>query len=248
MMVLRMNARCLVTWCLIDDESHSAVLGDLLWQIRKGTFKRMGLDLENLFNIRTECGCVSPSQFVKEIKKRFNFKTAKVADSHAHGLRVSQLSSIGGCHKIVHFDAHADMFYGEVGELRKEIRDGTATCGSWLFHVADMDLFDEIEIIYPDWKGLSEWDIISKKRHLKPHLEKIKVYTWSEWLKTTGQETAEAFICRSSNWTPPWLDLEFKDFCDNMAQKLIYIDCVDIKIGDYDVQQIREWDADNCLF
>jgi hypothetical protein len=104
------------------------------------------------------------------------------------------------------------------------------------------------EIVYPDWKGKLEWTDSYGMEHLKPLRRRIRAFTWSEWLKNAGNDFAVGlFMCRSSAWTPPYLDEKFRIFTQDaeVGRETICWDCTDdfdSKIGAYDACTPRTWD------
>jgi len=228
-------------------ESWQLALGQYLWMSRFSYVHRMGHDLEKICNIRTDD--VQPGEFLTEIQKRFAFNEDApvwVADSHVYA--TPSISSLGSFPiKVVNFDAHHDLGYdGE--KIKNEIEEDQCDCASWLFHGLDSGSVSSADIVYPDWKGKIE---CRDFEHLAPHRKKIQVFTWSEWLKSASREKAiGSFICRSSAWTPPWLDGHFHDFYQRLGHEAVCWDCIsppEEKVGAYDACEPREWDRPAAL-
>ena len=229
-------------------EGHTGVLGEILWMGRFAHAYRLGLDLEKICGIRPEMGCVQPGSFLEEIQKRFNFKTAEgtwLGDSHAYAMPTIGKLSVQPI-KVVSFDAHHDLGYGSE-EVDRQTKKDHCDCGSWLYHALRLGYVQRAEIVYPDWKGKVEWKDSYGAEHLKPLRRRIRAFTWSEWLEKAGNDFAVGlFMCRSSAWTPPWLDEKFRIFTkDAEVGKSVCWDCeddLDVKIGAYDACTPRSWD------
>jgi hypothetical protein len=145
--------------------------------------------------------------------------------------------------------------YGE-DKVTDEADRGTADCASWLYHGLANDGVRKVEIVYPDWKGMVEWEKYQEESYLQPFLDRITAYTWSEWLQKGHRylELKAAHICRSSNWTPPWLDQGFLELKESISgnnhtdQEWFNLDDEydnpfdGPMIGGYDTLDVREFD------
>jgi len=153
-----------------------------------------------------------------------------VADSHAvAGLAFKGVANeVGSPDIIINFDAHHDMGYGNKAAVQKLIRQGTLTCDMWLLLL--MDLYREMKahVVFPNWRLEElpldgEWD--DMKKVIPPQVQrrtKIGAFVGedgavSEVVRPDQRLEVEAlFVCRSSAWTPPWLDEQFIDFIDEI--------------------------------
>lgn len=255
------KAKTLSTLMLYDwgmNESRSPALQGVLWMSRYASLARCGLDPLAEVGIRPEKGCVTPATFAQHLGRvmpRMADAPLWTADSHAHGLTAAQEASARGRFKpirCVHFDAHHDLGYHDTcAEMWRKKR--SVDCGSWLYGALDAGFVKSVDIVYPDWRGMVEWkrNAMEKAPWLKGLRRRIHVYTWSEWKAANKkyEDVLLTFLCRSSAWTPPWLDGEF----DALIRALDHnertcLDCMDgmQRIGGHDSCQPRAWDVEEA--
>ncbi len=244
-------------WLLFDwgaFEGHSPTLGGILWFSRAAGWLRNGMDIREDLAILPEKGCVDPVKFSHIVREQFpNLLDAEryVGDSHAWAISVVRyLTEMHGPIKVVSFDAHCDLGYcGD--KVKRETEAGHADCGSWLYHSLEKGWVSSVEIVYPDWKGLLEWQTASQEPFLEPFLDRVIPLTWSDWLASGRKyDDLEAIhLCRSSNWTPPWLDQRFLELKDllSLDEWFNLDDEYDnpfggSMIGGYDALEAREFD------
>jgi len=237
-------------WQLFDWGHNERMRSDFLeimWKERKEHWMSLGLNFENEFNIRTDRGCTNPKTFVKTLKKKLNIAEPDVhhSDSHSFAYFVAR-----NCHeyniqpiRVIHFGAHHDLGYHD-DRVYKEIEEGILDCGSWLFHAINNGYVDEVDLVYPNWRGKGEWNDWKDETHIQSIANKINVYTWNEWKVLPDTALVEnIIIARSSHWTPPWLDIQFSQFIDLFDPIDTY--CAKCYYGfqDYHDSCIpREWD------
>lgn len=247
-------------WIMFDwgaFEGHGPELGGILWWSRAGTWLRGGLDIREDLAILPEKGCVDPSQFSLIMRERFPDlpEVEKfVGDSHAWAISVANhLYETYGQIDVVSFDAHCDLGYSEE-KVQREADRGVADCGSWLYHGLENQTIRKVEIVYPDWKGMVEWDKCRDEPFLKPIMNRITACTWSKWLqKRVCYDNLEAVhLCRSSNWTPPWLDQGFLDLTNWLGNGVDNHEWVNLdnrddnpfndkQIGGYNALEVRDF-------
>jgi len=241
-------------WMLYDwghSEGHTPFLQAILWNSRYAAFKRAGI------NPLTEVGLKPPSpelfSHVLDTRLgRMGDATLWLSDSHAFGLQVAQQAVRSNRHtldRIVHFDAHHDLGYSEnAAEMWKE--RSAAECGSWLYAVLDANMARAVDVVYPDWKGKT----IEKRpgRWMKGMTRRVRYFTWSEWreeCKTNYNDVRATHLCRSSSWTPPWLDGNFVTLAKSLpCRNEICLDCLPggQRIGGYQACKPREWSKDEA--
>jgi hypothetical protein len=229
-------------------EAHSDLLQRIFWQSRIAGFVLNGLEMTKHYNLNSQPGTTDPSAFLSVLQKRFKYfdQSCFYADSHALGLRpamtIQQLSKKPI--KVVHFDAHCDLGYSS--NAVKHAKKGQADCSEWLYYLIHHNIVDEVEIVYPDWKGKASEKSTIGQAYLKPHRSKIKLWNWSDWvLKGQGGFASTTFVCRSSAWTPPYADAEFAKFMEGLSP--VCLDCItDEKIGAYNACKPREWNQDEA--
>jgi len=149
-------------------EGHSMMLQNIMWATRWGAFKSRGLCPEEVAGINTSRGCTDPSEFLKVLESRFDLDThIQLADSHAMGIRSAENAAmdLGYPVKLILFDAHSDLGYDE-DDVDRQVQEGICECGSWVYHALRAGYVQEVLVVYPDWRGLFEWEPFTKYRHL----------------------------------------------------------------------------------
>jgi hypothetical protein len=169
------------------------------------SFDAMGLDLEREYNVREDKGCVTYSDFARELLARYKITAVHLADSHVHGwASATLLSQVSGAPlEVVHFDAHHDLGYG-AKEVKTHAARGICECGDWLYHALRMDIVSRATVVYPNWRDEDEPD-----EWLDPYRDRVEFTRWTPWLEATAadeQQAAGVFTCRSAGWSPPYLD------------------------------------------
>ena len=216
------------------DERRPSVLDDAVWRMRAGNFKGWGLDIE-----QETKPLLSVDDFMLELGIKLDdaILPAWKADSHAWAAILARdFHEHYGPLSVVNFDAHHDLGYDNF-DPEKLACDNWALLGLENGHIRDYTL------VYPDWLGKREW-VGVKRPHLKKFSKRIHVMTWSEWVmaSTLLDDPQVAFMCRSSPWTPPWLDEGFQSLGDEWS----YTGCLDCDFGkhntSYDVCENRPWD------
>lgn len=233
-------------------ESWHPSLQSIVWDSRYEAFLSAGVDPAKICDAHLEKGTVSVDEFVAMLSSRFNLTGShnfSFADSHAHGYSALRESFYGEPIEVVHFDAHADLGYS-TDVINKEKDKGVLDCGSWLYHSIDMGIVSKATIVYPDWRELNEFKDSdgdwSPPSHIKD-LESggvVSFHSWSDWLETPAQahEIDTVFACRSSAWTPPWLDAQAERLFDSLSGiSNACLDCDDNypSIGGYNACQPR---------
>lgn len=196
-------------------ESHPAVLQQILWQHRHHNFRANGICPEEICDASSR-GHVSVNDFVHAVRSKVVFNDSvpeffdlTIADSHALGFRAAAESyATHGPLDVIHFDAHADLGYNS-DHVAKEEECGTISCESWLHHAMTRGLVQSVVVVYPDWRAGGEFPPDKIPRHIDT--EKITFTNWSKWLTsdTANKSIDSAFVCRSSAWSPPWMDRQF---------------------------------------
>lgn len=220
-------------------EEFSAADDAEIWRIRRQAFDRWGVRGEAEVNIRRDRGCVEPREFARALGDRFARASAPlwIADSHAQAYRAAQVAYLASARslRVVHFDAHCDLGYSN-SDVGGQAVENHLDCGSWLYHVLRTELAQNVDVVYPDWRGLGEWERYGSGPHLRPLLERIRVFTWSQWRELSEKRDAIlCFVARSSPWTPPWTDAAFSEFVSSLGQPI----CLDCR----DPRQSRGFDA-----
>jgi hypothetical protein len=221
------------------DWSHKEApffMGGFMWETRLSPFLMQGYDLvgemdpqkwsrprpQDFWNVLAEAG--------------YGFDDLDffvVADSHAAaGPVFSEVADrLGGpADVLVNFDAHHDLGYCEWERIEMMIEKGECTCDMWLG--ALMMWMPELEsrVVYPNWMK-EESDLEAQWRHIREHVPKsVSDRIELGWFWDNGQVSntviepdeylnVEAlFVCRSSAWTPPWLDQPFLQFLDGFEE------------------------------
>lgn len=222
-------------------ESRSADFERALWEIRAANFKTWGLDIEEMTRPP-----LSNQDFMTELSIKLNDAVVPAwkADSHAWGSIIARdYAKVYGPLSVVNFDAHHDLGYRNTGLPVLDAENGNVHCDDWAWMALEKGWISDYTVVYPDWLGKVEWEGV-KRPWLKRFSKRVHIQTWSEWVMTSTEldDPEVGFICRSSSWTPPWLDGEFENLCDEWG----YVECLDCNMGtantDYNVCEKREWD------
>ena len=223
-------------------ETRPPALEDALWRTRAINFKKWGLDIEKLL---TPPLSIEDFAIELSIKTDGNVVPAWRGDSHAWGTIIARdYAKHHGPLRVVNFDAHHDLGYGSnsLAGYRENQRIG---CDNWALIGLLEGWIKDYTVVYPDWLGKREWGKNERRPWLKDFRRKIHIQTWSEWVMTsTMLDSPEvAFLCRSSSWTPPWLDKGFSELGEELFG---YVDCLDCQIEQsgsaFDTCELREWD------
>jgi hypothetical protein len=224
------------------------------WLRRHAFALKMGIDIEAEMDIRTERGCVEEYDFVLKLEDMFKFIniTPKVyyCETHTFAFHVAKNLALNGNNgdpiRIVHFDSHHDLGYAE-HDINNELKKGYLQCGSWLYHAINRGYCDHVDIVYPDWVGLYEWNQYKNMRHIEQVRNNITLYTWTQWLNDTNKSiqdnTHDIIIARSDPWSPPWLDNAYDAFVGMFNYDQHYIERSS-KCDGLGIMLPREWNYD----
>jgi hypothetical protein len=133
---------------------------------------------------------------------------------------------------LVSFDAHHDLGYHGWAQTRDLLEAGQYMCDMWLCGVMAKFPQLKVRILYPPWQTKKdlEWERKSIKRQLPSPMQKRVLADLfyddasdgvSPVAKPPRGETFEVkalYICRSSAWTPPWLDEAFVEFVESAGE------------------------------
>lgn len=225
------------SWFLFDwghSEAHAAWVQQVFWQTRAVGFLNAGLQMEQVFNILSSEDCTLPEEILKIFHEKRFIRPANgfyVSDSHTgvlHVIKQAMLNVVQNYDRIrvYLFDAHADVGYN-APLIYEEEKTGVVNCASWLWHCLRQEFVDEAVVVYPDWRGLKEWDELKKLEHIQELPENsLKVATWSWWRgmdyePAMPREDNDVWVhaCRSGSWTPPYLDSQFTELVSRLAQE-----------------------------
>lgn len=157
-----------------------------------------------------------------------------VADSHAvAGPTFKNVSDeLGPPDIIINIDAHHDMGYHDKAAVNRMVASGNVSCDMWLRSLASLFSETKINVVYPNWRFdefpiSDEWDSLKKVLPAKI-LKRTKIGSFvdengsiSKVVKPAKKIQVEAlFICRSSAWTPPWLDSQFIEFVKGIEDQV----------------------------
>jgi hypothetical protein len=173
-----------------------------------------------------------------------------VDDSHASAASFFLTKAIKREIDVVHFDAHADIGYGgpdhALDQTRRLLEKDLTECGSWLLAVA-MRIPVNLTIVYPQWRGLREWEGEFKNPSTDKRLRQFKswrtvVYNEDELRLKKPRLVNRVFVARSGAWTPPWLDDKYIDLVMRSGLKHISRDIEATKDNWRNAMKMREFD------
>jgi hypothetical protein len=221
-------------------ETRAPQMEDMLWRSRAAQFQHWGLDIQALMKPP-----LAVSDFATEISIRIGGEPLPAwhGDSHGWGGIVARdFSKQFGPLNVLNFDAHHDLGYGE-DCLANYTASGAMACDNWAVIGLHEGWIKNYTVVYPDWQGRAEWEG-PKRPWLKEFRSRYKITTWSQWCEKTDEiNGVEAgYFCRSSSWTPPWLDAGFQELHEEFG----YSTCIDCELGQagspFDSCKPREWD------
>jgi hypothetical protein len=233
--------RSLYAWDWGHQESAFYMSGGM-WEIRMSSLLANGLDITQemdparwsnprpwtFWSILDQLGY--DFSFIGATKEILGSENFVVADSHAVAGPVFNgvAEELGPPDIIINFDAHHDMGYGSKSQVDAMVKSGQVDCAMWLRALASRFPETNISVIYPDWR-LEEFPISEERKALKEVLpsqvlKRTKIGSFtdkdgsiSKVAKPSRKIEVEAlFICRSSAWTPPWLDSQFIEFVESI--------------------------------
>jgi len=201
---------------------------DKAWTIRLAQHRIHKVDLLKEMTLRK--AKPTPGAFWKTLQKlgyRFDkTKSVSVADSHKwayHALRRRKGEPKTSETRIVHFDAHHDLFYS-INGLVASVDNDDPSCENW--HFMTLDKYPKLEslVVYPAWKGMHDWDesmgrfidlaTPDGKDVLEILANRVTPVVWPDpRVAEAAGDVTRIFICRSGAWVPPWHDRAFQRFC-----------------------------------
>lgn len=119
-----------------------------------------------------------------------------IVESHADMLEILRLV---GPSRVVNFDAHHDLGYGETEELE---------CGNWALHGVEEGLIEGYELYYPEWRYDSPESVCE---------DGWLLHGPEFGLPKEPEHFDLIFICRSSAWTPSWSDDDWLEFIEHWS-------------------------------
>lgn len=172
----------------------SPVWLDLAWLLRAATFQARGMELPT----------VHPGYkaFWQEFRLAPGVQVY-VADSHrwAGSERVK-----AGVTEVWSYDAHHDLGYKHGWQA---MLGGQVTCENWLLWYAAVLGESRIHVRYPTWKSLWWWSA-EPPESMEVEVDRGTAFYRDEPAALPTFD--RVFICRSSGFTPNWLDAAFTEF------------------------------------
>jgi hypothetical protein len=240
--------------------AESPDFNGLLWDMRVRQFHQMGQSLMEETSLKY--ASPHPADFWKRLRRlgyKFdNVQAIVLADSHQYAYQMFRRSALEGPAlsdtRLVHFDAHHDLTYN-MARFEGEAGRGEVSCENWLLmtHLAQPSL--KSLIVYPEWKGMSDWNVTFGQHYerypaLKKALDRYtKPCVWPSNLVTEAAGEVElVYLCRSSAWTPPWHDEAFVSFADDL-QKMTQVPLITpfVEVEKIDPLSPREFDHRRAL-
>ena len=167
----------------------------------------------------------------------FRFATVRalvVADSHRYAARLFRRDAIAdpapGTPRLVHVDAHHDLFYSPT-VLQWSVGHDEPTAENWHLFTLLRNRGLRSLVVYPGWKGDRDWATFAKKlrgegargREAREAVgvqildllrTRVTPCVWPDpRLAAWAGPIERVFIARSGGWTPDWHDGAFRRFC-----------------------------------
>jgi len=206
-------------------------MGGAMWQIRMGDFCGKGIDLVEEMDPARHARPDPRTFWDVLVQLGYDFGETQyvvVADSHAAAGPVfyEVFQRYDEPDVLINFDAHHDVGYCEYERIMERALEGVCTCDMWLG--ALMTWIPELRarIIFPNWMEEEGLTIEDQEETIEGHgfpnayQHRIEMGYFEEDGAVNPlvggpdvEHVVEAiFICRSSAWTPPWLDEDFIQF------------------------------------
>lgn len=220
-----------------SDTPGSTVFSDVIWHGRKAVWAHHGLRIEDVFTSRPDKDYLAVDALVATAAACGAADRLQVAESHVEIL--PWLQDLGPVDQVISIDAHHDLGY-HPARVAAARANGTATCEDWLLRALDAGLVDQAHITYPDWRPLDAEGYTTALPWAQPHTDTGRVtlghHRDLRLGRYDGMTLAGIFVCRSSAWTPPWLDPAFDELVDRLAAEH------DLDV-DGDRPQRRDWQS-----
>lgn len=185
------------------DEGFHPALQEMLWKHRASNFQLVGDPLP--MTSGDEVGFWDRFRFTKDAR-------LFIADSHMHAVdtRVHTMS----VRRVWNYDAHHDAGYRSLDRLMK---DGYVDCSDWMAYYQLCGA--KCHVVYPSWRA---------DHHLKASTQ-VPVSLHRDGAYSAPRVPfSTVFVCRSSSWVPPWLDLKFVEFLSECPIKdIVFIQDVE---------------------
>ena len=140
-------------------------------------------------------------------------------DSHLYAATIPGKELV---HEVWNYDAHHDLGYRATREAILDSRQ--VTCDNWLAWYKHAGA--RVWVYYPQWK-----DMAIDGKPVFPGFRK------NDDGKPVSQLFDAVYVCRSSSWTPPWLDAQFRAFLEACP----VAGPVNLQEDGYDALQPRQW-------
>jgi hypothetical protein len=202
----------------------------------------------------------APEVVIEYLKSKYNCSDLFIGDSHLWGLVLCMAvyQQTGMPVQLIHLDTHHDCGYinyiddGE--EKSKQRAKETPAADDWVFAGLEHGIIESVQIIYPNWRGYSEWNETNPPTVESYLIDKIDVLTYEdatmefEWSESEDgkipQDIIEAtfLYVRSSAFVPSWgaADQEFLAYARLLHPEKTCLDCShNLEIGNHDACQVR---------
>jgi GNAT superfamily N-acetyltransferase len=207
-----------------------------MWAIRASQLLMAGQDLREEMDPR-KWSTPKPETFWDVLEQLgYDFSGCQflnISDSHAGAGPV--FNEIGKSVEVpdvlINFDAHHDLGYHGWARSKKLAEAGQCMCDTWLCALMCWLPELKVRVIYPPWQ--TKKDLKWERKQIKEQLPKrMQPRVLSDIFyddaydgvspvaRPPEGETFDVqaiYICRSSAWTPPWLDEAFGEFVDEAA-------------------------------
>jgi hypothetical protein len=235
--------RSLYAWDWGHQESPFFMSG-AMWEIRMSGLLVSGLDIRDemdpgkwanpkpwaFWNILKQLGY--DFSVIDAVGEDLGTENFVVADSHAVAGPTFRgvAEELGPPDVLINIDAHHDMGYGDKASVNRMVAGGQVSCDMWLRSLASMYSEMKVNVVYPNWR-FEEFPISDERDALKKVLppQVLKRTKIGAFVDDNGSvskivnpakkiEVEALFICRSSAWTPPWLDSQFIEFVESIDE------------------------------
>lgn len=131
--------------------------------------------------------------FWKNVRQRFNMGDPCLWISESHKSAYHLCRSLG-CGRIVSFDAHSDLGYGETPSGKGRIH-----CANWLAGLLQWKTLEKAQVVLSPYSAEKPADYGNGK---------LSFCNMNDLVMGEDEAVAGIHICRSGAWMPPWYDAQ----------------------------------------
>jgi hypothetical protein len=178
----------------------------MLWVARAQAWAARGLDLQAEM-LTSGVEKIFWNRMLGRVASVPNGITLTAADNHNAAYELALQS---GAKHVLSFDAHTDLGYRETLPKTINVED-------WLAHwlvATEGHVTIVLSLASRELQHVKRLRAEARKRLGAAAVKRVRIWSWEDFLRSRFSWVLCGInICRSPEWTPPWLDLQFNNFC-----------------------------------